>query len=45
MSNDFTTSAAKLENMVINVRPEDYELAKKFLLKREAHDIIEMLGL
>jgi len=45
MSNDFTTSAMRLENMVINVRPEDYELAKKFLLKREAHDIIEMLGL
>lgn len=45
MSNDFTISAIRLENMVINIRPEDYELAKKFLLKREAHDIIEMLGL
>jgi len=45
MSSDFTGAAMQLETMVINVRPEDYELAKKFLLKREAHDIIEMLGL
>jgi hypothetical protein len=45
MSSDFTGAAMQLEQMVINVRPEDYDLAKRYLLKREAYDIIEMLGL
>lgn len=38
MSSYFAEAAATL-------KPEDYELAKKYLFKREAHDIIEMLGL
>jgi hypothetical protein len=45
MTSDFRVAAIKLEQMVINIQPEDYDLAKKYLLKREAHDIIEMLGL
>lgn len=45
MSSDFTTAAARLEQMIVPIRDEDYALAKKFLLKREAHDIIEILGL
>jgi len=45
MSSYFAEAAAKLEQMVIPIRPEDYDLAKQLLLKREAHDIIEMLGL
>jgi len=45
MADDFTGAAMRLETMTINVRPEDYELAKKYLLKHEAHDIIDMLGL
>jgi len=46
MSSDFMASAAaQLEQMVISIRYEDYSLAKKYLLKHEAHDIIEMLGL
>ena len=39
------SESATLDKMLVNVQPKDYELAKRYLLKHEAHDIIEMLGL
>lgn len=45
MTSDFTGAAMLLETMQVNLQPEDYELAKQYLLKRDAQDIIDMLAL
>lgn len=45
MTSDFTGAAMLMKTMQVNLRPEDYELAKQYLLKRDAQDIIDMLGL